>query len=218
MYYNIIYVVGLRYLCVCLPPVFQQPGTILGGGESERTHTHRKHVRLEVLYVSYSIYLKCDDSDGYVMMCMCYRCLAVAAYRIYKYGVEQSLPSLATTTSSSPSSSTSTTSTLPYSLPLPESNQSFGLQLLLKSFLVAVAVKSGELLFDFPFDASNSYAFAAIAIPVLLNIATYAYNSSSSSPATEQRGEMQQLLQVSTDISGSSSSMTADEKIDLNIM
>ena len=218
MYYNIIYMVGLRYLCVCLPPVFQQPGTILGGGESERTHTHRKHVRAHTCCMWYIccicmliVISKC---------CQCCRCLAVAAYRIYKYGVEQSLSSLATTTSSSPSSSTSTTSTLPYSLPLPESNQSFGLQLLLKSFLVAVAVKSGELLFDFPFDASNSYAFAAIAIPVLLNIATYAYKSSSSSPATEQRGEMQPLLKVSTDISGSSSSSmtTTDDKVDLNIM
>lgn len=153
-----------------------------------------------------------------MIMCLCSRCLAVAAYRIYKYGVEQSLPS---STTSSPSSS-STTATQPYSLPLSESNQSFGIQLLLKSFLVAVAVKSGEPFFDFPFDASNSYAFAAIAIPVLLNIATYAYKSSSPSSlaTTESRNdELQQLQQLSTEISGTSASMTTtDEKVDLNIM
>ena len=53
MYYNVIYVVGIRYLCVRVSPVFQQPRAILGGGESERAHTHREHVRAHICCIWY---------------------------------------------------------------------------------------------------------------------------------------------------------------------
>lgn len=84
--------------------------------------------------------------------------MAFAAYRIYAFEKDKQ----------SPSSSASQEGA--NALPLPETNNQFLSDLLVKSLLLSLLVKYGELGFDFPFEASSLVASAFVVVPTLANI------------------------------------------------
>lgn len=62
-------------------------------------------------------------------------------------------------------------------IPLSEDNQSFWLNMFLKSTIIAVIVKYGELFSDIPFQPSLLIALSFIVIPTILNILKWSSRS-----------------------------------------
>jgi hypothetical protein len=120
--------------------------------------------------------------------------LAFAAYRIYAYGKEQGASALVAAsaiegqavdrqeaqsqqTQSQQTQSQPQSDSQSQSLLLEESDAAFNTDMLLKSLLVAVVVKYGEVFFDVPFEARTGDALAIIFIPTLLNVLKWASRS-----------------------------------------
>lgn len=115
--------------------------------------------------------------------------LAVAAYRIYAYGKEQGASGLITAASAIEGQGVDGQDASPTALSQPlleESDAAFNTDMLLKSLLVAVVVKYGELFFDVPFEARTGDALAIIFIPTLLNVLKWGSRSMQSATATTE--------------------------------
>lgn len=101
--------------------------------------------------------------------------MALAAFRIFDFEKNRSDETVSQTSKSD----AITVVTLPTPIkPLPESDTAFAAQLFVKSLAVAFIVKYGELFLDFPFDASNEAALAALSISPLYNCFKWAWRSS----------------------------------------
>jgi hypothetical protein len=92
--------------------------------------------------------------------------MAFAAYRIYQYAKDNQMKP-----------ATEGEESYPNPFPLQESNQSFAIETIVKSIVAAIAVKYGELYFDFPFNPNLLVATSLIGVPTMANVAKWTARS-----------------------------------------
>jgi hypothetical protein len=101
-------------------------------------------------------------------------CLAVAAYRIFDAEKKKEDQELGTTELAALETPVNFE---PKIKPLPDSDATFGVEMLVKSVLLSLLVKYGEIFFEFPFEAKSEIAALFIVVPTCFNIAKWSSRS-----------------------------------------
>ena len=105
--------------------------------------------------------------------------MAFAAYRVFEYeNKRQNQAQSAELDKVEETSSTVLSTTIP---PLEESNKDLGIKILITSLVASVAVKYGELFFDFAFDPAWYNALSIIAVSTIIHGSIYAVKSAKNS-------------------------------------